>query len=90
VGRLHLDAVVKEEFLTFAASSGKGLVDLASNSSDPADALVAFIVQPGATCVDGGDRLTLAIDVRVLPPATARCSSRSRSAAALKACDRRP
>ena len=65
VGSMHLNGIVLEEFTGFAGLSGKGLVQIVRGDYDPADALVRFTVQPGATCVGGVDNLTLSIDVRV-------------------------
>jgi hypothetical protein len=65
VGKIHLNALVLEEFAAYSGLSGKGLVDIVRGQYDPADALVRFTVQPGAACSGGVDNLTLSIDVRV-------------------------
>lgn len=66
VAKLHLERVVRDEFLAFAAASGKGLVDILRDSSEPADALASFSVVPGIACGGAaGDNLSLSIDVRM-------------------------
>lgn len=66
VAKLHLNTVVLEEFLAFAGASGKGLVDIVHDPSEPSDALASFTVQPGVVCGGAaGDNLTMAIDVRL-------------------------
>ena len=66
VGKLRLDRVVREEFLAFAAASGKGLVDIVRDPAEPADALASLSVVPGIVCGGAaGDNLSLSIDVRL-------------------------
>lgn len=70
IARLHLEAVMREEFLAFAAASGKGLLEILPADPGPADALVALTILPSVACTGENDNLSVSVDVRVFRPAT--------------------
>jgi hypothetical protein len=65
IGRLHLDAVMREEFVAFAGASGKGLVEIVREPSAPAEALASFTVLPSVACSGAEDNLSVEVHVRV-------------------------
>lgn len=65
IDALRPDALVREAFQNFAATSGRGLLELVRAPAE-ADASLSLQVEPGATCVRSGDRLSLLIHARLL------------------------
>jgi hypothetical protein len=61
------DALVLEAFRDYVFSSGRGLVELAQAPAG-ADAELSLLVEPGVTCVQQSDRLSMSIHVRLLRP----------------------
>jgi len=68
----HMDGVrpeglVLQAFRDYAFNSGRGLVELVQAPAG-ADAVLSLLVEPGVTCVQQSDRLSMSIHVRLLRP----------------------
>ena len=61
------EALVLEAFRDYAFNSGRGLVELVQAPAG-ADAELSLLVEPGVTCVEQSDRLSMLIHVRLLRP----------------------
>jgi hypothetical protein len=61
------EALVLEAFRDYAFDSGRGLVELVQTPAG-ADAVLSLVVEPGVTCVQQSDRLSMLIHVRLLRP----------------------
>jgi hypothetical protein len=61
------EALVLEAFRDYAFDSGRGLVELVQAPAG-ADAALSLLVEPGVTCVQQSDRLSMSIHVRLLRP----------------------
>lgn len=67
IEHLRLDATLREEFLAFAAASGKGLLEIVPGRSDPADALAVLTLVPAVSCAGAqGDTVSMELKVRVV------------------------
>jgi len=61
------EALVLDAFRDYAFSSGRGLMELVQTPAG-ADAVLSLLVEPGVTCVEQSDRLSMLIHARVLRP----------------------
>jgi hypothetical protein len=61
------EALVLEAFRDYAFTSGRGLVELVQTPAG-ADAVLSLLVEPGVTCVQQSDRLSMLIHVSLLRP----------------------
>ncbi len=61
------EALVLEAFRDYAFDSGRGLMELVQAPAG-ADAVLSLLVEPGVTCVQQSDRLSMLIHVRLLRP----------------------
>ena len=64
---LRPEALVVTALRDYASDSGRGLVVLVQPPAD-ADAVLSLLVEPGVTCVQQFDRLSMSIHVRLLRP----------------------
>jgi hypothetical protein len=65
--RVRPEALVLQAFRDYAFDSGRGLVELVQTPAG-ADAVLSLLVEPGVTCVQQSDRLSMSIGVRLLRP----------------------
>lgn len=67
VEHLRLDSAMREEFLAFAGTSGKGLLEIVQGRADPADALAVLTLVPAVSCSGAeGDSISMELKVRVV------------------------
>jgi hypothetical protein len=67
IRQIHPDAMVLEAFQRFAASSGRDLIAIVRPQEPPdADARLTLQVEPGATCVQQSDQISLLIHVSLV------------------------
>jgi hypothetical protein len=64
---LRPEALVLEALRDYAFNSGRGLLELIQTPAG-ADAVLSLLVEPGVTCVQQSDRLSMMIHVRLLRP----------------------